>query len=246
MEKFDKTNPYNPNAKKTYSKKTLILVALFTSIFFILLIAFAGGGSSKIGNYTKEALPKDFAYVITKDESDVASEKNQLEVELNQKLTTGQIATLAEELFNSKDKQRRFYIVYKLKGRENSPISWANSDFDPELKIQINGSTIEQDSLMLVEAKKVTGNIKGIFSEQNYTFADYTIYEKENKIFIKTAFKDGQTSDVELLWSKNENGIRYDYKNGGYNGEYFILTNNNILEFYNKENTKFTACNSIN
>ena len=38
MEKFDKTNPYNPNAKKSYSKKTLILVALFTAIFFIVFI----------------------------------------------------------------------------------------------------------------------------------------------------------------------------------------------------------------
>ncbi|WP_353150392.1 hypothetical protein [Chryseobacterium sp.] len=60
-------------------------------------------------------------------------EKNQLEVEINQKLTKGQLATLAEELYNTKDKQRRFYIFYNLKGNENGFMTWATSHFDPEL-----------------------------------------------------------------------------------------------------------------
>lgn len=238
MEKFDKTNPYNQNSKKQPNKILMMLVLVGGAILIFKLIF---GNSSKIGNYTKEELPKNFTYNITKDESDAVLEKNQLEVELNQKLTEGQIATLAEELFNSKDKQRRFYILYTLKGRENSAVSWANSNFDPELKIEINGSTIKQDSLMLLEARKVSGKVIGMFSEQDYTFSDYTLYEKDKKIFIKTVSKNGEKSDVELIESKNKDGIRYDYKEGGYNGEYFILNKNNVLEFYNAENKKFTA-----
>jgi hypothetical protein len=245
MEKFDKLNPYNPNAKKTYSKKTLILVALFTSIFFIILINFAGGSSSTIGKYTKEELPKNFSYAITKDDSTVKLDKNQLYVELSEKLTVGQIATLAEELFNSKDKQRRFYIFYKLKGENDSVACWAISHFDPELEIEIIGSTNNQDSNMLKEAKKVNGNVLGVFNEKEYTFAIYTVYEKDNSAFVKTTFKNGQVIESKMRVSKTKDGNRYDYNTDESNGEYYILTNENVLEFYNKENKRFTSANQI-
>jgi hypothetical protein len=86
-----------------------------------LILAFLGflifascNESSTIGKYKKEPLPSDFTYRITKDDSDDASDKNSLIVEISKKLTVEQIATLAEELYNSKSKKRRFYIFYDL------------------------------------------------------------------------------------------------------------------------------------
>ncbi|MBF2710021.1 hypothetical protein [Flavobacterium soyangense] len=211
-----------------------------TSLIAIIIIA-SWGDNSKIGKYTKEELPKNFSYDIIKDESNEVLEKNQLYVELSGKLTEGQIATLAEELFNSKKEERRFYMFYQLKGVENNVSSWATSHFDPELEIVITGSTTAEDVNKDKLSEKIEGEVIGKWDENKYTFSNLIIYKKGNKTFIKTVFKNGQTSDVELEESKTEKGIRFDYKDGGYNGEYFILNNENRLELYNSENKNFTT-----
>ncbi|MEG0927928.1 hypothetical protein [Chryseobacterium sp.] len=232
------SKPTNPKPNKT---AVLITLILFTAlIIFLVKIIFGSSSNSVTGKYTKEDLPRSFEYKIIKDESNPSIEKNQLEVEINQKLTEGQIATLAEELYNTKDKQKRFYIFYNLKGNENSIVAWATSHFDPELEISISGSTNTEDNKMLLEAKKVEGNIIGIFNEQDYTFSLYTIYENNGKTFVKTTFKDCQSMIEEMLKSDTKNGIKLINVNSGSQGEYFIL-NNNILEFYNKENKMFTS-----
>ena len=212
-----------------------------TCLLFAFILLISCGENAKIGKYTKEPLPEHFSYEIINDESNSALEKNQLEIELSQKLTEGQIAALAEELFNSKDKQRRFYISYKLKGVENSVAYWAISHFDPELKIEIIGSTAQEDVNKDKLSEKIDGEVIGKWDENKYTFSNLIIYKKDSKTFIKTIFKSGQTSDVELKESDTEKGKRYDYKDGGYNGEYFILNNENELELYNSENKSFTT-----
>jgi len=194
--------------------------------------------------FNKEELPENFEYRIIKDESNPNIEKNQLQVEINQKLTEGQLATLAEELYNSKDKQRRFYIFYNLKGNENTLMAWATSHFDPELEIAINGSTNAEDNKLQPEAQKVKDNIIGIFNEEDYTFSLYTIYENNGKTFIRTTLKGGESMDNEVEKINSKNGVRYNYKEDISQGEYFIL-NNDILEFYNSENKKFTSANKI-
>ncbi|WP_066434519.1 hypothetical protein [Chryseobacterium sp. CCH4-E10] len=239
MEKQNIPNVSKPTNSKP--NKTVIFVLLIFTVLFFFLVKFIFGGSSSatIGNYTKEDLPENFEYRIVKDESNPNIEKNQLQVEINQKLTEGQLATLAEELYNTKDKQRRFYIFYNLKDNENTFMAWATSHFDPELEIAINGSTNREVNQMLIEAKKVPGNIIGIFSEQDYTFSLYTIYEHNGKTFIRTTFKDGESMDNDVEKINSKNGIRYNYKEDVSQGEYFIL-NNDTLEFYNSENKIFT------
>lgn len=235
----------NPKASKptnTKPNKAVIFVLLIfiALIFFFVKLIFGGSSNATIGHYTKEDLPENFEYRIIKDESSLSIEKNQLQVEINQKLTEGQLATLAEELYNTKDKQRRFYIFYNLKDNENTFMAWATSHFDPELEIAINGSTNTEDNQMLTEAKKVPGNIIGIFNETDRIYSIYTIYENNGKTFIRMTFKDGESMDNEVEKISTKNGMRYNYKEDVSRGEYFIL-NNDILEFYNSENKMFTS-----
>ena len=214
-----------------------------TSILFTIFLLVSCGENTKIGKYTKEALPENFYYEIVKDESDAVLEKNQLTVEINQKITEGQIATLAEKLFNSKPKQRRFYIFIQLQNRSGT---WAISHFDPELDIQIIGSTSQQDDNANAKAdEKIDGEVVGKWREEQYTSSNYIIFKKDNKVFIRTIFENGQTSDEELKEKKVNTGIRFDYKEGGYNGEYFILNNDGGLEFYNSENKNFTTATKM-
>lgn len=208
---------------------------LTTVTVFLFLISC---NNNTIGKYKKEPLPEGFFYNIIEDNSNNALEKNQLTVEINQKITEGQIATLAEELFNSKPKQRRFFIFIQL---QKTSGAWAISHFDPELEIQILGSTSQQEEN--AKANVVEENnyeIVGKWREERYTSSNYIIFKKDSKIFIRTIYINGQTSDEELKEKKNNYGIRFDYKGGGKNGEYFILNNDGNLEFYNSENKNFT------
>lgn len=87
--------------------------------------------------------------------------------------------------------------------------------------------------------------IIGKWHEEQYTSADYVLFKKDSQTFIKTIFKDGQTSDEELKSRKTSTGTRYDYKTGDNNGEYFVVNNSGELEFYNKEKKKFTTATKI-
>lgn len=221
--------------------KNLILTVVTTTLLL------TSCDSGMIGKYKEEPLPNDFSYSIIEDKTNEALEKNQLTIELNQKLTEGQIATLAEKLFDSKPKQRRFYIFYLLHGMKNGSGAWATSHFDPELDIQILGSTSQEDeNADKVSSEKIDGNVIGKWREEQYTSSNYVIYKKGKQTFIKTIYKNGQTSEEELTEKKVKNGVRYDYKEGGYNGEYFVLNSNEELEFYNSENKNFTTATKTN
>ncbi len=178
-----------------------------TLLLFTLIFITSCGDNSKIGKYTKEELPSDFLYNIIKDESDTTLEKNELYVELSRKITEGQIATIAEKLFNSKDKERRFYIFYSLKESEKSSMAWAISHFDPELEITINGSTAIEESNVKKSAGEIDGEIIGKFYEEEYTSGAYTVFKKDGKTFVKTTFKDGSSMIDEMKEIKVQNGI---------------------------------------
>lgn len=233
----------NNSAKSKKTTKLFFLLITLAIIAFVVNLLISE--SDTIGKYKKEELPQEFEYKIITDDSNKNLDKNQLEVEINKKLTEGQIATLAEELFNSKEKQSRFYIYYDLNDESNNRINnWAISHFDPELEISINGSANIQDNQMLLEAKKVDGNIIGIFDESEATASFYTLYEKSNKVYLKTSFKNGQSMIEELERTTTNKGVRLNSREEK-NGEYFILREG-VLDFYNKENIVFASALKVN
>ena len=216
-------------------------IFILSFIYFLVISC----SNTKLGKYNPESLPEKFSYTIAKDLSNPNLEKNEIYVDISEKLTEGQIATLAEELYNQKDKERRFYIFYQLQDEKNNNVAWATSHFDPELEINIIGSTKIEDENMLKSSKEIDGEILGTYNENEYTFATYTIFKKEGKTFVKTIYKDGSSSDSEVKESKVKDGIRLDEKEPNGSGEYYILKNN-ILEFYNEKNEMFTTANKLN
>ena len=197
-------------------------------------------------SYTRAPLAEDFSYKVIEDKSNEALEKNELTVEINKKITTEQIATLADKFYSSKPKQRRFYIFYLLPGMKKDAGAWAISHFDPQLKIEILGATVKEEIASKKLVDEVEGKVLGKWHEEQSTSADYVMFKKDGKTFMKMIFKNGQTIDDELKVKKVNSGTRYDYKNGKYHGEYFIVPANGTLDFYSKENKKFATATIIN
>lgn len=252
--KMTKTNLTPPSNQQPNKAAVFIIILILIALAFLFFKLIFGStddvtkedlSSSSVtldsnsGKYLKEDLPPNFEYIIIADDSDPNIDKNQLNVEINQKLSEGQIATLAEELFNSKNKQRRFYIFYQLKG-VNNKVAWATSHFDPNLEIEIFGSNYKEDNSMLGSAKNVDGNIVGIFDDSKNTNFFYTLYEKDGKKFMKVSFKDGGHMIEEL----KEVGNKYISKDSK-NGEYYVLREQQ-MDFYNSDNVIFSTAPNVN
>lgn len=212
------------------------IVLIFTALILVSC------DNSMIGKYKKEQLPTDFNYSITEDKSNNALEKNQLTIEINKKITIGQIATLAEKLYKSKPEQRRFYIFYNLKGVDNNG-AWATSHFDPELEIQILGSTEEQDN-KTANVTDINGDIIGKWrSESSLMGAVLVLFKDSNgKINMKITFKDGSSMTNEIS-EEIKNSVKI-LNDGNSHGEYYIIEQNGNLGMYGS-NGKFDEAKII-
>lgn len=236
----NKPKKNNESEQNKKLKPWKIIVLLFLG--FVIYKA-CSSSSSTIGKYTKTELPENFTYNITKDDSEQNVDKNQLYVEISEKINEGQIATLASELYDSKPAKERTYIFYNIKGH-NDKMSWAISHFNPELEITINGSSPEEDEKMLNVAKETKGKILGIFSEQGYTGCYFVVVENSKDFFVNQIYKNGEVAEQKMIRTETKNGVKFSPNNGEKQNEYYILRENS-LEFYNGKNENFTTASIV-
>ncbi|WP_298119335.1 hypothetical protein [Flavobacterium sp.] len=193
---------------------------------------------------TIENKDKTIKYEILSEEENVKPEfginKCNINIELREKISVDELTKIANELRETRTTYDNLWIFYYLPGMKVDSGAWATSHFTPNLNVEIIGSTLEEETKLKGQSKNVDGKILGEFFEKQYVNASFTVYEKDNKTFVKIAFKDGSSSIDEMSRKKVTDGIRLDQKSEG-NGEYYILTNSGILEFYNAENKKFTT-----
>jgi len=192
------------------------------TLFLFAALIFFSCDNTHIGVYKKEPLPADFTYTILEDTSDSILEKNQLTIELSKKITVGQIATIADELYNSKQKRRRFYIFHTVKGMNSTNGVWAISHFDPELEIQILGSTEEQDSKTAITSA-VDGEILGHWRNENSLMGASMILfkDKSDKLNMRITFKDGSIMS-DVVTEKKQGSIKV-LTDGNAHGEYYVI-----------------------
>ena len=81
----------NNSAKSKKTTKLFLLLITLAIIAFVVNLLISE--SDTIGKYKKEELPQEFEYKIITEDSKKNLDKNQLEVEISNKLTEGQIAT---------------------------------------------------------------------------------------------------------------------------------------------------------
>jgi hypothetical protein len=197
---------------------------------------------------TIENKDKSNKYEILAEEENVKLEfginKCNINIELKEKISVDELTKIAKEIRETRTSYDNLWIFYYLPGMKVDSGAWATSHFTPNLKVEIIGSTLEDETKLRSEIKNVEGKILGEFFEKQYVNASFTVFEKDNITFIKMGFKDGSSSIDQMSKKKVANGIRLDQKSDG-NGEYYILTNSGILEFYNAENKKFTLANKI-
>lgn len=221
---------------------------------FIVLIACIVGcnNTKKQGNDPKKnestqqisiRMPSDFKYVIKETRENPKANSISMFVEINQKLTEEQLKSLSNDI-KSQQKFSKVFISYTLPQNTNG-IAWATAEFNPSLKIDIVGSTIEEEKKINSLLSQIDGNIIGCWYEEEYTSSTRVLFEKNNKKYMKTFRKKWQSDDiisdeVEVKMMKHAKGTKLSYKNN--HGEYYVLSpDKQKLMFYNSDNNCFTT-----
>jgi hypothetical protein len=182
--------------------------------------------------------PSDLTFKILKENVNDSISKCNLDIELNRKVSEQELTNLANKLRGTRTKYDKVWIFYTLPKMKVGSGAWATTHFTPTLEVKILGSTDKEESNSNNAVNNVDGKQIGKWYEQQATSATYLYYEKDNKFFMKTIFKDGTSMEVKMNQKKVRNGLQLTDPEDTH-GEYYIISKSGELEFYNKDNKKF-------
>ena len=194
-------------------------------------------------------IPDDVKYTIIKEEPNVNEVLGvndcAIDVKLNKRVDEKVLTEIAKKIKQDKAQYKRLWIKYYLEGVEYTSIAWATTHFEPELKVEINGSTEAELKKTKDGTINVDGTIMGKWYEEGYTKSSYVLYKKNDKLFMRTIFSNGQTMDDEMSSAKLDKGTKYFCALSACSGEYYVVNEKLELEFYNKDNIMFTVAKEI-
>lgn len=180
-------------------------------------------------------------YKIVNETPNEALNKNNIDIELPSKTTREGLTVIANEIRSSRTKYNKLWIFYYLPGMAHGSGAWATTHFEPELSVNILGSTIEQSKQQKQLVDSIEGAIVGKWNEEQATSSSYILLNRSGKLFLKTIFKNGQSMEREMRKRKvNQYLERLDYIESMH-GEYFLINKEGQLEFLNKNNKRFAT-----
>jgi hypothetical protein len=201
-------------------KKILAILLIVTFIFFPTVSLFA----------------KSFqgvSYTII-EKSSMGSIKLSIDIRLGQKVSKDFLQKLALKLRQEEPiKYDRIFITYLLPDMTPGSGAWATSHFNPNLKVEILGMTIEEEKTLMSKPKDSSGEIIGEWLDESpYTAAKYSLLKKNGKIIMIRKFKDGSGSEEEMIQKKQSGKLRFEEKGGNDFGEYYLIESNGQLAIY--------------
>ncbi len=176
-------------------------------------------------------------YSIIKDKS-YKNTKRSVDVRLERRITKNQLTALAHEINNlNKKSYKRTFILYYLPGMRVDAGAWASTHFNPNLKVEILGATIEQAQkltkpIALNNNQELIGNY---FNDRGDLSCRISIFKEKGKIFKQDTYNDGSQGTQELKESRSDRGLRLDEIERNDFGEYYVINSDGNLEFWDAQ-----------
>jgi hypothetical protein len=141
---------------------------------------------------------------------------------------------IKDDLFRNAE---RVFISYILKGMITGNGYWATGNFEKkELKVSINGLTLEQENLLEAGLKNESRKTSGMWIDDSpYIRSSMTLLVEDGETILETNYFDGSKSSEQLKSNQLNEGIRYDKIDGNDHGEYFIIESNGTLKYYSED-----------
>lgn len=159
--------------------------------------------------------------------------KRSVTIRLASKVSKEALGQIAKQIRNTdKNKYKRTFILYYLPEMEIGMGAWATTHFNPQLKVEILGLSLEEEGALKNKKEKtdrdeidswITESLPGIL----------TIYRKKESYFLEWRFNDGSVLKRQLIKKLSSKGTRFEEENNHF-GEYFIINHVNNLESWGR------------
>ena len=236
-------NDHIEEEKVGFSYKNAGIATVFIFCFIVYAV-YQGNKSSysnpKQSSYLesngKSLSNQDINYTVI-EKSTLGSIKCSIDIRLEKKISKEALKQLALDLRDAESKQYdRMFILYYLPNMPPGAGAWATSHFNPNLEIKILGTTIEEEKALLVNSSNYSGEIIGKWlDEAPYVGATYTLYKKDSKILMSCKFKDGSSSEKEMIQKSQSGRLRFEERRGNSFGEYYLVDSTGNLDVYDTQ-----------
>ncbi len=189
-------------------------------------------------------LPAGVRYKIIQEDK-LHNIKRSLDIRLNKKVSEETLKKIALHLKASDSvAYERTFITYYLDDMKVGSGAWATTHFNPNLKVVVQGLTVEQEAKVLgASAEKADGDREIIGSwldETLYAGNKATMYSKKGKLFLERVYSDGSSGSTELKTKKVRGEKRY-IEVGNEHGEYYLINGEGNLQVFDGDGLISTA-----
>jgi len=189
----------------------------------------------------KSTVPGDVTYAVI-DSSILPRLKRSLDVRLNKKVSEDVLRAIALELRAADPRTyERTFIVYYLPGMTPNTGAWATTHFDPNLRVEILGLTLAQDSTLTTPPPSSDRQVIGTWRNEFIPAAVITIYRKNRKIYMEKLFSDGSALSYEMVEKRSTLGRRFQKVDPSAAGDYWIIDSNGDLQSRDEDGLIATA-----
>ena len=181
-------------------------------------------------------IPADVRYTVISTNV-IPGIKRSLDVRLSRKVEEDVLRAIAMNLKKDDPKRHeRTFIVYYLPEMKVGAGGWATTHFNPDLEVNILGLTLKQEIAFAKKVEDTTREVVGNWLDQSpMVGGKISIYRKDGKIYMEREFKDGSSSNEEMVEKPSSSGTRYEEKGGSNFGEYYILDRQGNLQIRDRE-----------
>ncbi|MFC1679030.1 hypothetical protein ACFL2T_02340 [Elusimicrobiota bacterium] len=212
--------------KMAFGKSARDILPIFIGVFVLAQVSCVDSTSQETARATtsktqapasssKKESPKssELTYKVIKSNI-LPGIKRSLDVRLSKKVSKKTLRRIALELKNrDRRKYDRTYIVYYLPGMKVGTMAWATTHFDPELKVNIQGLTLEEEKKRLNRGRDPSRKVIGKWIDKG-TGNIYTLFQKESKVYMDFLYKDGSGSAKEMRQKRSPFGQGFVQKRG--------------------------------
>ena len=198
----------------------LIILCVLTLVFSTEALAFQD----------EATIPPDLEYEVISDAT-TPSIKRSVDVRLNKRVTEEVLQTLGLRIKASDSRSyQRTFILYYLPDMEVGAGAWASSHFNPELEVEIFGTSAEEHAALTAsQAPDESREIIGKWMDNRpFVTRRIVLYRENGKVFMESTYADGSSGTDEVGESSTSPGMRFDSSLN--NEDYFVIDRNGDLE----------------
>lgn len=207
-------------------------VMMRMTILALTLICWMSLAGKAVALQQEAQVPADVTYRILQEET-IPNVKRSVDVRLSRRVSADILRAIAHEI-TAKDnsRYRRTFILYYLPEMEVGAGAWASSHFNPELQIEIYGTTSEEHAALVEPSESASARqVIGVWlDERPYFSRRIALYRKDGKVFMESTYRDGSVGTDEMTERNTNRGLRFDVKQPSPSGDYYVLNRSGDLE----------------